>query len=138
MADTETTAAPTTNLAEVSKTESAVEVTTETTESKPETTDSKPEEKATKTDDGEEKWALNGKSEDKNDRRDTHNARSGRDNRGRGNFKNNFKNNHKNDRRKTCAHCSSFCLPVLTICRDNHEFDNLPESDDPDEIRSQV
>ncbi|CAN9176682.1 unnamed protein product [Alternaria alternata] len=66
MADQQTTAAPAANPAEVSKTESTANV---QSESKTETSDSKPEEKANKTGNGEEKWEVNGKSEDKNGRR---------------------------------------------------------------------
>jgi lupus La protein len=137
MADTENTAAQATNPTDVSKPESAVEVKTETS-------DSKPEQKAAKGDDGEEKWELNGKSEDKSDRRDNRNGRSNRDNdrrdggRGRGQGRGRG-GNFKNDRNKRCAHCFSFRLPVLTSYRNNNrEFDNLPDSDDPSEIRSQV
>jgi lupus La protein len=89
MADTENTAAAATNSTEVPKTETSVDVQSE----------SKTEEKATKADDGEEKWDLNGKSQEKNDRGE----RSGRfgrnDNRdggrGRGRGRGNFQNNRK-------------------------------------------
>jgi lupus La protein len=103
MADTENMPAAATNPAEVTKTESAADVKTETN-------DSKPEEKTTKADDGEEKWGLNGKSEDKRDRRDDRNGRSGRDNDrrdgGRGRGQNRGRgNNFRNDRNKRFAHC---------------------------------
>jgi lupus La protein len=98
MADTENAVAAATKPAEVTKTESSVEV----------KSDSKPEDKTTKSDDGEEKWELNGKSEEKNGRRNDREERSGRfgrDNnrrdggRGRGQGRGNFRDN----RNKRCA-----------------------------------
>ncbi|KAL5116155.1 hypothetical protein ACEQ8H_005931 [Pleosporales sp. CAS-2024a] len=108
MADTEiAAAAAATSPAEVTQTES---------------TDVKPGHVTngdSKADAGEEKWALNGKSDareercnDGNDRRGGGRGRGRGQGRGRGGFHNNRKR--------------------------NEEFDNLPESDDPVEIRNQV
>jgi len=120
MADTDVTGAAIANPAE-GKTESSAQV-----EAGAKTESNESSAKTTKTDDGEEKWALNGKSEEKNGRRndrDDRNRRSGRDNHrggrggrgGRGSHSNGFRNKQP-----------------------NREFEKLPESDDPEEIRSQV
>ncbi|CAO2653557.1 Nn.00g029680.m01.CDS01 [Neocucurbitaria sp. VM-36] len=119
MADTENAAQVASNPTEAPKTESS--------------TDAQAKEQAPKSDDaGEQKWELNGKSEEKSDRRNDQEHRNGRfgrnndrrdndrrDNRGgRGRGRGGFQNNG-NKRR-------------------NNEFENLPESDDPNEIRGQV
>ncbi|KAH7072241.1 hypothetical protein BKA63DRAFT_65687 [Paraphoma chrysanthemicola] len=128
MADTETAAAAATNPAEVSKNESSgANPEVQPTESAGKS-DDKPSgdgESKSKTEDaGEEKWTLNGKSDDKDERRGERNhGRNGRDHsdrrgggRGRGRGRGNFQNKS----------------------RRNDEFDNLPETDDPVEIRNQV
>ncbi|KAF2849781.1 hypothetical protein T440DRAFT_426410 [Plenodomus tracheiphilus IPT5] len=132
MADTEAKTAAATNPTEAPKTESSTEVKSDskaTTESKTEET------KAAKADDaGETKWEINGKSEEKSDRREDRGDRNGRfgrnndrrdndrrDNgRGRGRGRGGFQKNNNTNRRR------------------NDEFENLPESDDPAEIRAQV
>ena len=108
MADQQTTAAPAANPAEVSKTESTANV---QSESKTETSDSKPEEKANKTGNGEEKWEVNGKSEDKNGRRNDRRdgGRGGRGSRGgRGNFRDN--------RNKRCAQSYESASFSVNLC----------------------
>ncbi|KAF1850542.1 uncharacterized protein K460DRAFT_327528 [Cucurbitaria berberidis CBS 394.84] len=115
MADTENAAQAAPNPTEAPKTESSVDVKADST--------------GPKTDDaGEQTWELNGKSEDKQGRRNDREDRNGRfgrnndrrDNRGgRGRGRGGFQHNNNNKRRNT-------------------EFENLPESDDPVEIRGQV
>ncbi|KAH7371152.1 hypothetical protein BKA66DRAFT_561596 [Pyrenochaeta sp. MPI-SDFR-AT-0127] len=127
MADTENAAQAATNPAEAPKTESSGEV---KSGSQAEQTQSNTEEKAAddsaakdKSDDaGEQKWELNGKSKERDSRRNDRNGRQDRfDNRrdggrGRGRGRGGFQNTK----------------------RPNNEFDNLPETDDPAEIRGQV
>ncbi|KAF1838957.1 hypothetical protein BDW02DRAFT_564559 [Decorospora gaudefroyi] len=133
MADTEKTAAAATSPAAVTETQSAGEVGSgakaETAEA---TTDSKPAEKASRADDGEEKWALNGKSDEKNGRRNDRGDRHDRyvrDNqrrdgaRGRGQGRGSFHGKANGHSRTN---------------KQNREFDNLPETDDPNEIRAQM
>ncbi|RMZ71891.1 hypothetical protein GMOD_00009242 [Pyrenophora seminiperda CCB06] len=122
MADTAAASAAPANPAE-SKTESSAQV-----DAGAKTESSEANDKATKTVDGEEKFTVKSKSDEKNghrnDRHDRNdrNGRGGRDNYrgtrggrgGRGNNYNSFRN------------------------RQNREFEKLPESDDPEEIRAQV
>ncbi|XP_014550564.1 hypothetical protein COCVIDRAFT_21009 [Bipolaris victoriae FI3] len=113
MADTEIAAAAASNPAETSQAEKALQVESDSkTETKPDT----------KAADGEEKWELNGKSGEKsahrNDREDR-NGRNGRDNRGGRGGRGGSKGNGRSKKQ-------------------NQEFDNLPESDDPAEIRAQI
>ncbi|KAF2024640.1 hypothetical protein EK21DRAFT_78221 [Setomelanomma holmii] len=133
MADTENAAGAATNPAEVSKTESAdvksETKTTETTEKADDKTNGDSESKSKTEDTGEETFKVNGKSSEREERRggrnERNNERNGRDHndrrgggrgRGRGRGRGNFQNNR----------------------RRNEEFDNLPETDDPVEIRNQV
>lgn len=104
MADTENAAAAATNPAEVSKTESSdLKSDAKTTTSADVAADSK-------TEAGEEKWQLNGKSEE---RRGGRNDRNGRDyndrrggQRGRGRGRGGFQNNNKK--------CDSLCATLHT------------------------
>ncbi|CAE7028204.1 hypothetical protein P3342_006145 [Pyrenophora teres f. teres] len=122
MADTAVTGAAAARPAE-GKTESSAQV---DTGAKTESSESNG--KPTKTDDGEEKWALNGKSDEKNGRRNDRsdrndrNDRNGRSGRGRGGGRGGRGNHNNSFRNKP----------------HNREFEKLPESDDPEEIRSQV
>ncbi|KAF1938698.1 hypothetical protein EJ02DRAFT_468737 [Clathrospora elynae] len=131
MADTGNTPAAAANPAEATgtRTESSVEI---KTESKAATTDAMPAEAAKSADQGEEKWALNGKPDEKSERRNDRSDRGGRfgrndrndrndrrdGGRGRGRGRGSFQNNHSK--------------------KQNREFDNLPETDDPVEIRNQI
>lgn len=132
MADTEIAAAAASNPAETSQAEKALQVESDSkTETKPDT----------KAADGEEKWELNGKSGEKsahrNDREDR-NGRNGRDNRGGRGGRGGSKGN---GRSKKYAQSPVFRLMLAvadSLHRQNQEFDNLPESDDPAEIRAQV
>ncbi|KAH9870934.1 hypothetical protein J1614_006506 [Plenodomus biglobosus] len=130
MADTPATTATAANPTEAPKMESKTEVQADskaTSESKTE------DSKTSKVDEdgGETKWEVNGKSEEKSDDRGDRNGRFGRNNdrrdndrrdngRGRGRGRGGFQKNFNNNRRR------------------NDEFENLPESSDPAEIRAQV
>jgi lupus La protein len=108
MADTENMPAAATNPAEVTKTESAADVKTETN-------DSKPEEKTTKADDGEETVAEVAAKTAAGATTSGMTATRG------------------------SLTAAGLCLDILNILRrNNREFDNLPETDDPAEIRAQV
>jgi len=99
MADTDVTGAAIANPAE-GKTESSAQVEAGA--------------KATKTDDGEEKWALNGKSEEKNGRRndrDDRNRRSGRDNHRGGRGGRGGRGSHSNGFRNKCVYQMCMYFP---------------------------
>ena len=110
MADTDVTGAAVANPAE-GKTESSAQV-----EAGAKTESNETGAKATNNDDGEEKWALNGKSEEKNGRRNDRddrndrNRRSGRDNHRGGRGGRGGRGSHNNSFRNKCVYqmCTYF------------------------------
>jgi len=108
MADTDVTGAAIANPAE-GKTESSAQV-----EAGAKTESNESSAKTTKTDDGEEKWALNGKSEEKNGRRndrDDRNRRSGRDNHRGGRGGRGGRGSHSNGFRNKCVYQMCMYFP---------------------------
>ncbi|USP75402.1 uncharacterized protein yc1106_02676 [Curvularia clavata] len=109
MADTENAAAAASNPTEASQADNSAQVESGSK------ADPKAESNAA---DGEEKWELNKKSNDKSAQREDRNGRAGRDNHGGRSGRGNFRDNRKK--------------------RPNREFEDLPETDDPNEIRAQM
>lgn len=128
MADTEKTAAAATNPADVAQTEHSADVKTDAKAATTEPEAAANGDQAGKFNfPGHQSWVIKGSADNKNDRNDR------RNNRGRGGFQN---------RNKNTQYVSK--LPFVIgpyqhlLTRRNREFDNLPESDDPVEIRNQV
>ncbi|KAI8941778.1 hypothetical protein NX059_002981 [Plenodomus lindquistii] len=131
MADTQVKTAAAANPTEAPKTEGSTEVKADskaTTESKSDDT------KAAKSDDaGETKWEVNAKSEEKSDRRDDRGDRNGRFGRN-----GDRRDNDRRDNGRGRGRGGRGGFQKNHNKRRNDEFENLPESDDPAEIRAQV